>query len=176
MTNGSLQVKRRYVDGPIVPVEETITADGVQRNVIVVNDQFPGPTLEVMEGAQMVVTVVNNLIREATSLHFHGMYMRGVPYMDGVPYVTQCPILPTHSFTYRFKAEPAGTHWYHSHLGSQKEDGLFGAFIVHKTSMPKTSSLPLFLQDWWHENFNYIDADADAKGPKRFFVSLLLNQ
>ncbi|CAH1274669.1 Hypp5360 [Branchiostoma lanceolatum] len=136
LTNGSLQVKNSVfpdVDGPIVPMEEVITADGVQRNVIVVNEQFPGPTLEVMEGAQVVVTVVNNLMREATSLHFHGMYMRGVPYMDGVPYVTQCPILPMHSFTYRFTAEPAGTHWYHSHLGSQKEDGLYGAFIVHKT-------------------------------------------
>ncbi|CAH1248817.1 Hypp8435 [Branchiostoma lanceolatum] len=167
LTNGSLQVTNSIpgADAPIkiVPVEETITADGVQRNVILVNDQFPGPTLEVMEGAQVVVTVVNKLIREATSLHFHGMYMRGVPYMDGVPYVTQCPILPMQSFTYRFKAEPAGTHWYHSHLGSQKEDGLYGAFIVHKTSMPTTPSIPVFLQDWWHENF-----DAVAQPPIRY--------
>ena len=47
------------MDGSIVSVEEAITADGVQRNVIVVNDQFPGPTLEVMEGAQ-----VNNDIND----------------------------------------------------------------------------------------------------------------
>ncbi|XP_066263245.1 uncharacterized protein [Branchiostoma lanceolatum] len=172
LTNGSLQVKNRYVsdiDGTIVPVEETITADGVLRNVILVNDQFPGPTLEVMEGAQVIVTVVNNLMREATSLHFHGMYMRGVPYMDGVPYVTQCPILPMHSFAYRFKAEPAGTHWYHSHLGSQKEDGLYGAFIVHKNSMPTTPSLPLFLQDWWHDNFNEVDVDGKTEALGQFF-------
>ncbi|XP_066264314.1 uncharacterized protein [Branchiostoma lanceolatum] len=176
LKNGSLQNKYVVfsgdIDGPIVPVEETITADGVQRNVILLNDQFPGPTLEVMEGAQVVVTVVNNLMREATSLHFHGMYMRGVPYMDGVPYVTQCPILPMHSFTYRFKAEPAGTNWYHSHLGSQKEEGLYGAFIVHKNSMASTPSLPMFLQDWWHEDFNTIDVDSafmPNKGPGRYF-------
>ncbi|XP_078620738.1 uncharacterized protein LOC144887397 [Branchiostoma floridae x Branchiostoma japonicum] len=177
LTNGSLQDVYSFsqagvMDGPIVPVNETITADGVQRNVILVNDQFPGPTLEVMEGAQVVVTVVNKLLREATSLHFHGMYMRGVPYMDGVPYVTQCPILPMHSFTYRFKAEPAGTHWYHSHLGSQKEDGLYGAFIVHKNSIPTNPSLPMFLQDWWHDDFNTIDVDSaymEHRGPGRFF-------
>ncbi|KAI8496477.1 hypothetical protein Bbelb_257760 [Branchiostoma belcheri] len=175
LTNGSLlAIDERAGDkeGSIVPVNETITADGVQRNVILVNDQFPGPTLEVMEGAQVVVTVVNNLLREATSLHFHGMYMRGVPYMDGVPYVTQCPILPMHSFTYRFRAEPAGTHWYHSHLGSQKEEGLYGAFIVHKNSIPVAPPLTLFLQDWWHEDFKNIDVDSwymDNKGPGRLF-------
>ncbi|XP_035661520.1 L-ascorbate oxidase-like [Branchiostoma floridae] len=177
LKNGSLQDKYSLsqgdMDGPIVPVEETITADGVQRNVILVNDQFPGPTLEVMEGAQVVLTVVNKLYREATSLHFHGMYMRGVPYMDGVPYVTQCPILPMHSFTYRFKAEPAGTHWYHSHTGSQKEDGLYGAFIVHKNGIPTTPSLPMFLQDWWHDDFNTIDVDSafmEHRGPGRFYI------
>jgi len=57
LKNGSLQDKYSLsqgdMDGPIVPVNETITADGVQRNVILVNDQFPGPTLEVMEGAQV---------------------------------------------------------------------------------------------------------------------------
>ncbi|XP_019638279.1 PREDICTED: L-ascorbate oxidase-like [Branchiostoma belcheri] len=177
LTNGSLKV-RDFLwerDGPIVPVEETITADGAQRNVILVNGQFPGPTLEVMEGAQVIVTVVNNLLREATTLHFHGMHMRGVPYMDGVPYVTQCPILPMHNFTYRFKAEPAGTHWYHGHMGSQKVDGLYGAFIVHKNSMPTKPSLPLFLQDWWHEDFNNIDVDNGFMdrmlGPGRYFVT-----
>ena len=32
---------------------DVITADGVKRNVIVINGQFPGPTLEVAEGSQV---------------------------------------------------------------------------------------------------------------------------
>ena len=32
-----------------------------------------------------------------------------------------------------FKAWPAGTHWYHSHVGYQRDKGLFGAFIVKPT-------------------------------------------
>ncbi|XP_078620980.1 uncharacterized protein LOC144887566 isoform X1 [Branchiostoma floridae x Branchiostoma japonicum] len=179
LRNGSLQVKVHIgwaedKDGPIVPVEQTITADGVQRNVILVNDQFPGPTLEVMEGAQVVLKVINHFYREVTSLHVHGLYMRGVNYMDGVPYVTECPILPGKSFSYRFKAEPAGTHWYHSHVISQREDGMFGAFIVHR-NRPSTPALPLFVQDWWHEEFLSFDVDSwymRNPGPGRLFGTM----
>ena len=32
---------------------DVITADGFSRNVIVINEQFPGPTIEVMEGVQV---------------------------------------------------------------------------------------------------------------------------
>lgn len=28
------------------------------------------------------------------------------------------------------QADPAGTHWYHSHVGYQRDHGIFGAFIV----------------------------------------------
>ena len=35
-------------------------------------------------------------------------------------------------FRYEFLAEPAGTHWYHSHTGLQMGEGLFGAFIVRQ--------------------------------------------
>ena len=33
-----------------------------------------------------------------------------------------------------FKASPAGTHWYHSHLGAQRTDGLFGGLVVRERS------------------------------------------
>lgn len=52
--------------------------------------------------------------------------------MDGVPFVSQCPIESGQTFTYRFKAEPAGTFWYQSHVGSQRIDGILGDFIVRK--------------------------------------------
>ena len=52
--------------------------------------------------------------------------------MDGVGKITQCPILPGTSFRYIFKARPSGTFWYHSNMGSQRANGLFGALIVRK--------------------------------------------
>ena len=50
--------------------------------------------------------------------------------MDGVTAITQCSIEAQDYFDYEFTAEPAGTHWYHSHHGAQRSDGLHGALIV----------------------------------------------
>ncbi|KAM0239991.1 hypothetical protein ACHAPO_002970 [Fusarium lateritium] len=50
---------------------------------------------------------------------------------DGVPGVTQHPIKPGSSFTYKFHATQYGSFWYHSHHRGQIEDGLYGAIIIH---------------------------------------------
>ena len=39
--------------GRLVYPEDTISVDGHSRDVIMVNNQFPGPTIEVMEGVQV---------------------------------------------------------------------------------------------------------------------------
>ena len=41
------------VVGTSVDPDDVITLDGNPRNVIIINDQFPGPTIEVMEDAQV---------------------------------------------------------------------------------------------------------------------------
>ena len=64
------------------------------------------------------------------TLHWHGLDQKQSFFMDGVPSITQCAIGPQDYFDYRFKAEPVGTHWYHSHHGAQRSDGMYGAFIV----------------------------------------------
>jgi FtsP/CotA-like multicopper oxidase with cupredoxin domain len=60
-----------------------------------------------------------------------GLEMKGTPWSDGVPGVTQHPIKPGHSFTYKFTATQYGSFWYHSHFLGQIEDGLYGAIIIH---------------------------------------------
>lgn len=69
--------------------------------------------------------------------------------MDGAAGLTQCPIPPGQSFTYRFWAVPVGTHWYHSHQAAQRLDGLFGMFIVHPF-IPTVPYFPIFVNDWSH--------------------------
>ena len=39
--------------GQEVPADDVITLDGVPATLITINNQFPGPTLEVMEGAEV---------------------------------------------------------------------------------------------------------------------------
>ena len=41
------------VIGRVVDADDVITADGFIRDIIVINGQFPGPTLEVGEGSQV---------------------------------------------------------------------------------------------------------------------------
>ena len=102
------------------------------RSFIAVNGRIPGPTLIVTEGQLVKVTVINRLASESVSVHWHGMHQRNSNWMDGVEHITQCGIPPGASFTYWFNATQYGTHWYHSHSGAQRTDGLFGALIVRE--------------------------------------------
>jgi iron transport multicopper oxidase len=81
----------------------TANPDGMaDRATIGINGQWPVPTIRVNVGDRLVVNVLNSLGNESTSIHFHGLFMRGAAYMDGPVSVTQCPIPPGERFTYNF--------------------------------------------------------------------------
>ncbi|XP_015589578.1 L-ascorbate oxidase isoform X2 [Cephus cinctus] len=134
-----------------------ISSDGVKRSLILVNRQMPGPSIEVCQGDRIVVDVINSLTSESTSMHWHGQHHRATPYMDGVPYVTQCPILPGATFRYNFIAATAGTHFWHSHSGLQRGDGMFGPLIIrvppskdHHKDLYDFDEHNMLIQDWGH--------------------------
>lgn len=92
---------------------------------------------------------------ESTSIHWHGIKQTNSVYSDGVAFITQCPILPGQNFTYRFKAAPLGTHFYHAQISNQRSMGLYGALIIK----PKENVLPILyeeftvlVQDWNHND------------------------
>ena len=112
-----------------------LTVDGkTYRPCIAVNGQVPGPTLVVYEGQVVIVNVINGMLTETISIHWHGLDQRNTPWMDGAIHVSQCPIGPSETFRYYFKAEPTGSFWYHSHRVTQRADGLFGALIIRESS------------------------------------------
>ena len=80
---------------------------------------FPGPWLRACWGDTVEVTINNNLTCNGTSIHWHGLRMLNNVENDGVNGVTQCPIAPGHSYTYKFLAGQYGTSWYHSHYSLQ---------------------------------------------------------
>ena len=55
-----------------------------------------------------------------------------------------------------FRAMPPGTHWYHSHLGSQRTDGLMGMFIVHQV-LPSTHYFIVSVMDWYNKGRHEFD-------------------
>ncbi|XP_011062898.1 PREDICTED: laccase-5-like isoform X2 [Acromyrmex echinatior] len=135
-----------------------IPADGINRSLMVVNRQMPGPPIEVCQGDRIIVDMINLLHAESTTMHWHGQHHVASPYMDGVPYVSQCPIPPGATFQYNYIATEAGTHFWHSHTGFQRGDGVFGPLIVrvppkmnwHK-DLYDYDEHTLIVADWVHE-------------------------
>jgi CopA family copper-resistance protein len=135
-------------------VKDTIVNfSGKEKRAIAVNGQIPMPTLTFTEG-DIAEIVVHNQLKESTSLHWHGLYLPNKE--DGVPYLTQMPIEPNETFTYRFPIIQSGTHWYHSHSGLQEQIGMYGSLILKKKSDDKTfrkgiddiPQVPVILSEW----------------------------
>uniref|UniRef100_T1JM48 Laccase n=1 Tax=Strigamia maritima TaxID=126957 RepID=T1JM48_STRMM len=111
-----------------------VAANGVEKAVVVVNRQLPGPSIQVCEGDTIIVDLKNLLSDASTSIHWHGLHQKNTPYMDGVSMVTQCPIPSSTTFRYSFDAVNPGTHFWHSHSGLQNVDGAHGTLIVRQSS------------------------------------------
>ncbi|XP_046822768.1 laccase-1-like [Vespa crabro] len=135
-----------------------VPADGIKRSILAVNRQMPGPSIEVCQGDRVIIDVINLLHSESTTMHWHGLHHHKTPFMDGVPYISQCPIPPGSSFRYDYIATEIGTHFWHSHIGLQRGDGLFGPIIVrappsknwHK-DLYDVDEFTLTLYDWTHQ-------------------------
>lgn len=93
------------------------------------NGTLPGPEIRVKEGDWIKVNLTNKT-HDFHTIHWHGVF---VPCeMDGVPLGTQYPVGYNQTFTYLFRAQPAGTHFYHCHnmTNMHIQAGLYGALII----------------------------------------------
>ncbi|MFC4740458.1 multicopper oxidase domain-containing protein [Flavobacterium ponti] len=142
----------------IVKYELTVTDtivnySGKEKRAIAVNGQIPMPTLTFTEG-DIAEIVIHNKLKESTSLHWHGVFLPNKE--DGVPYLTQMPIEPNATFTYRFQVIQSGTHWYHSHSGLQEQLGMYGSLVLLKKKDDPTfrkgiddlPAVPIILSEW----------------------------
>ncbi|KAH9311401.1 hypothetical protein KI387_026436, partial [Taxus chinensis] len=126
-------------------------------DIITVNGQFPGPTLYVTNGDTLIVKVINNAKYNAT-IHWHGVRQMLTGWADGPEYITQCPIRPGGSYTYRFNiVGQEGTLWWHAH-SSWLRATVYGALIISPSQkygypFPKPAQeIPILLGEWWNSN------------------------
>ncbi|XP_052884891.1 laccase-12-like isoform X2 [Gossypium arboreum] len=126
-------------------------------NRITVNGMFPGPTLEVRNGDSLEVKVVNKA-RYNVTIHWHGVRQMRTGWADGPEFVTQCPIRPGGSYTYRFTIQgQEGTLWWHAH-SSWLRATVYGALIIRPRlgesyPFPKPNlETPIVLGQWWDAN------------------------
>jgi CopA family copper-resistance protein len=112
----------------------------------------PGPLLRLREGQEAVIRVTNRL-DEDTSLHWHGLLVPAD--MDGVPGFSYEGIPPGETFEYRFTLPQSGTYWYHSHSGTQEQEGMYAALVVDPAGDDPVRSdreHVIVLSDWTDED------------------------
>ncbi|PSK67836.1 Multicopper oxidase MmcO [Micromonospora sp. MH33] len=108
----------------------TVRASGRDVAAWAFNGQVPGPELTATVGDVLEVRLRNRDIARGVTLHWHGYDVPNS--QDGVPGVTQAAVLPGQEFVYRFRADQAGTYWYHTHAVSDVgvRMGLYGVLVV----------------------------------------------
>ncbi|QQX87048.1 copper resistance system multicopper oxidase [Cupriavidus necator] len=143
----------RGTEFDLVIGESLVNFTGKPAIATTINGMLPGPTLRWREGDTVTIRVTNRL-REATSIHWHGIIL---PYeMDGVPGISFAGIPPGETFTYCFKVAQTGSYWYHSHSGFQEMTGVYGGIVIDPASGQETVRADrdhtVLLSDWTDED------------------------
>lgn len=161
--------------------EVTISPDGFipPRLAMTINGTLPGPPLVADWGDWVVVHVTNHLYQamNGSSIHWHGIRQNYTNPNDGVPSITQCPIAPGSTMTYKWRAGQYGSSWYHSHIGLQAWEGVYGAVIINgpATANYDVDKGALFLGDWTHETVDQLHQDVQLRGPVKKLSNGLIN-
>src|SRR3989344_2602467 len=102
---------------------------GREVKMLAYNGSIPGPVLKVQKGAEVTINFTNKTDVD-TTIHSHGVRLDSQ--YDGVPDVSQKPIHPGESFTYKVRFPDEGIFWYHPHIREDyaQELGLYGNYLV----------------------------------------------
>jgi FtsP/CotA-like multicopper oxidase with cupredoxin domain len=125
--------------------DTVINLTGKKVHGYAVNNQIPMPQLNFTEGDTAEIYIHNELNTE-TSIHWHGIILPNE--QDGVPYLTTAPIKAKTTHLYKFPIVQSGTYWYHSHTKLQEQNGMYGAFIIHKREESNIPEYTILLSDW----------------------------
>ena len=135
ITPNGVSLPWKVIDGVKVyhlvaePVEHEFAA-GLRASCWGYNGRTSGPTIEAVEGDRVRIYVTNKL-PEATSVHWHGLFVPSG--MDGVSGLSQAPIESGQTFKYEFTLRQHGTFMYHPHVDEmvQQALGMMGMFVIH---------------------------------------------
>ncbi|KAF7836361.1 Monocopper oxidase-like protein SKS1 [Senna tora] len=160
--------------------------------VIAVNDQFPGPLLNVTTNNNVVINVRNDLDEELL-ITWSGVQMRRNAWQDGV-LGTNCPIPPKWNWTYQFQVkDQIGSFFYFPSLNFQRASGGFGPFVINNRALipipfaQPDGDIVIIIGDWYTQNHTALRTLLDAgndlgipdgvlingKGPYRYNTTLV---
>ncbi|KAA8531759.1 hypothetical protein F0562_006524 [Nyssa sinensis] len=145
----------------------TISPLGVPQQVILINGQFPGPTLDVVTNNNIILNLFNKL-DQPFLLTWNGIKQRKNSWQDGV-LGTNCPIPPNSNFTYMFQPkDQIGTYTYFPSTLMHKAAGGFGGLNVYaRPRIPVPYPLPtgdftLLIGDWYKTSHKALQQSLDS--------------
>ncbi|XP_071703219.1 laccase-1 [Rutidosis leptorrhynchoides] len=136
--------------------------------ILTVNGEYPGPTIAVNEGDNVEIKVTN-YVAINTTIHWHGIKQYRTGWADGPAYVTQCPIRPGQSYTYKFTVTgQRGTLWWHAHIAWQRAT-IYGSFVIYPRmpypfSVPIEAEIPIIFGEWWNLPVEGIEEEMSKYG------------
>ncbi|CAN6246089.1 unnamed protein product [Urochloa humidicola] len=140
-----------------------------RKSILTVNGRFPGPTIYARRGDVVTVHVHNQGDKNVT-IHWHGVDQPRNPWSDGPEFITQCPIQPGTSFTYRIVLSwEEGTLWWHAHSDFDRAT-VHGAIVIRPrrgTTYPFKKphrEIPIILGEWWKGDVRQMLAHALRTG------------
>jgi len=139
-----------------VTIEKHEILPMVEIHAFTFNKTLPGPIIRVKEGDWVKVNLKNKT-HDFHTIHWHGIY---VPCeMDGVPLGTQYPVAFDQTFTYLWRAQPAGTHFYHCHnmTNMHIQAGLYGALVIEAENDPVQKTFP------YEREYTFILSEVDTE-------------
>ncbi|PIA50126.1 hypothetical protein AQUCO_01300695v1 [Aquilegia coerulea] len=136
---------------------KNISPLGVPTQVIAINNQFPGPLVNVTTNNNVVVNVTNSLDEELL-ITWNGIQHRRNSWQDGV-LGTNCPIPPNWNWTYQFQVkDQIGSFFYFPSLNFQRASGGYGGIIVNNRDViavpfaKPDGDITIFIGDWYNQN------------------------
>ncbi|KAJ7952911.1 L-ascorbate oxidase like [Quillaja saponaria] len=145
----------------------TISPLGVPQQGILINGQFPGPTIDCVTNDNIVVNVINNL-DEPFLITWNGIKQRKTPWQDGV-LGTNCPIPPKTNWTYKFQTkDQIGTFTYFPSTKLHRAAGGFGGFNVAQRSVisipypTPDGEFTLLIGDWYKTSHKILRRRLDS--------------
>jgi FtsP/CotA-like multicopper oxidase with cupredoxin domain len=142
--------------------ETDVDLGGVKVHTWAYGNQVPAQVIRLRKG-QRLRAEVTNAMPQGVTVHWHGIAI--VNDMDGVPDLTQAAVPNGGKFTYDFVVPDAGTYWFHSHVGTQLDRGLYGPLIIEDPGekVDYDDELVVVLDDW---------IDGTGTNPDQVFENL----
>eukprot|EP00250_Pteridium_aquilinum_P002707 c12930_g3_i1 orf=351-1715(+) len=142
---------------------------GTYQQVLLINDQFPGPEIDTTTNVNLEINVFNS-IDEPLLFTWNGIWQRRTSWQDGV-LGTNCPILPGENFTYFFQVkDQIGSYFYFPSTGFLKAAGGYGGLkIDNRIIIPLPYPAPdgdytVLIGDWFNVNHTDLQAQLDEGG------------